>query len=75
MVARLRRPTSRVSTIGVAKLIQTVCPECQADVELEDDAVIGEITPCVECGLELEVTGIDPLTVAPAPEIEEDWGE
>ncbi len=56
-------------------MIQTVCPECQADVELEDDAVIGEITPCVECGLELEVTGIDPLTVAPAPEIEEDWGE
>ncbi len=57
-------------------MIETVsCPECQADIEVEDDVVIGEITPCAECGLELEITGTDPVTVEPAPEIEEDWGE
>ena len=34
-----------------------------------------EIVQCPECGVDLEVTGIDPITLAPAPEEEEDWGE
>ncbi len=55
--------------------VQTKCPECSADLEVADDVVIGEILPCGECGLELEVTGVDPITVELAPEIEEDWGE
>jgi alpha-aminoadipate carrier protein LysW len=37
--------------------------------------VVGEILPCAECSAELEVTGLAPLTVAVAPEVEEDWGE
>lgn len=56
--------------------MQTVpCPECDAGLEIPADAVIGEIVPCPECGVEFEVTGTDPFTVEPAPEIEEDWGE
>ncbi len=50
------------------------CPECEAQWSagaLEK----GEILPCPECGAELEVTGLDPLTLALAPEEEEDWGE
>ena len=35
----------------------------------------GEVVPCGDCGIELEVVGIDPLTVEQAPEVEEDWGE
>jgi alpha-aminoadipate/glutamate carrier protein LysW len=52
-----------------------VCPECAADVSLCDDAVVGEIVQCPDCGVELEVTNLDPVEVALAPEEEEDWGE
>ena len=30
---------------------------------------------CPDCGAELEITSLDPLTVELAPEVEEDWGE
>ncbi len=51
------------------------CPECGADVTLPDDAVDGEIIQCEECGVDLEVLGLNPPTVDLAPEEEEDWGE
>ncbi|MGI5917821.1 MAG: lysine biosynthesis protein LysW [Anaerolineae bacterium] len=51
-----------------------VCPECAAEIEL-DDVMLGEIIDCPDCGVELEVVGLDPLDVALAPEEEEDWGE
>ena len=54
---------------------QAKCPECDADVTLGDDVVQGEITQCPDCSVELEVTSLDPLTLEPAPEEEEDWGE
>ncbi len=50
------------------------CPECYADVKL-DDVMENEVVQCTECGLDLEVTALDPLTLEPAPEEEEDWGE
>ncbi len=37
--------------------------------------MIGEIIECPECGMELEVIEVDPLTLELAPEVEEDWGE
>ena len=52
-----------------------VCPECHADVRVEDDAVVGEIVVCDDCGAELEVIGLSPVTLQTAPEVEEDWGE
>jgi alpha-aminoadipate carrier protein LysW len=51
------------------------CPECAAQVQLLDDAVVGEIVQCAECGLDLEAIQADPWKLAPAPEEEEDWGE
>ncbi len=51
------------------------CCECNADIELKDDVVIGEITQCPDCGVDLEVTATSPAAVELAPEIEEDWGE
>jgi alpha-aminoadipate carrier protein LysW len=30
---------------------------------------------CPECTVALEVVGLDPLVLALAPEVEEDWGE
>jgi len=51
------------------------CPECAADLALAADVEEGEIVVCPDCGAELEVMSLDPLTVDLAPEVEEDWGE
>lgn len=50
------------------------CPECTQAIDLEDP-LLGELIDCPGCQAELEVRGIDPLQLAPAPEIMEDWGE
>jgi alpha-aminoadipate carrier protein LysW len=50
------------------------CPECDAEIEL-DDVMQGEIVVCPDCGVDLEVTGLHPLTLELAPMEEEDWGE
>jgi alpha-aminoadipate carrier protein LysW len=36
---------------------------------------LSEITNCPDCSVELEVISLEPLKIAAAPEIEEDWGE
>jgi alpha-aminoadipate carrier protein LysW len=51
------------------------CIECGAELNLEPDVELGEIVVCPDCGLELEVMSLDPLTLDLAPEVEEDWGE
>jgi len=51
------------------------CPECAAELILDDDVEAGEIIVCPDCGVELEVVSVDPVAVEPAPEVEEDWGE
>lgn len=51
-----------------------MCPECAAEIKMED-ALEGEIVDCPECGVELEVVGLEPLSFEMAPEEEEDWGE
>ncbi len=50
------------------------CPECFATVPLTN-VMQHEIVQCPECGVDLEVIGLEPLTLALAPEEEEDWGE
>jgi alpha-aminoadipate carrier protein LysW len=54
---------------------QAECPECAAEITLPADAVEGEIIPCPDCGVELEVVSLTPPTLELAPEEEEDWGE
>jgi alpha-aminoadipate carrier protein LysW len=51
------------------------CPECSAQLDIADDVEVGEILVCPDCGVELEVLSVDPLSVDLAPEVEEDWGE
>jgi alpha-aminoadipate/glutamate carrier protein LysW len=50
------------------------CPECDALIELQDP-MKGEIVVCPDCGLDLEVTALDPLKLEAAPMEAEDWGE
>ncbi len=52
----------------------THCPECEAEITAQD-LIVGEIIFCPDCSAELEVLALQPLAVALAPEVEEDWGE
>lgn len=51
------------------------CPECDAQVTLGAKVLAGEIIVCLECTAELEVISLDPVELALAPPIAEDWGE
>lgn len=51
------------------------CPECDANVLVPADVMQNELLACLDCGSELEVVSLDPLTLELAPEVEEDWGE
>jgi alpha-aminoadipate carrier protein LysW len=55
--------------------IMVECLECAAELELAADLEEGEILVCPDCGVELEVMSLDPITLELAPEVEEDWGE
>jgi alpha-aminoadipate/glutamate carrier protein LysW len=52
-----------------------ICPECEGEVVIPAEAQTGEILVCPDCGIELELTGLDPVTLSLAPVEAEDWGE
>ncbi|HFB67386.1 MAG TPA: lysine biosynthesis protein LysW [Calditrichae bacterium] len=51
------------------------CPICDAEIQLGNDIIEGELIVCEECGSELEIVSLDPLRLEEAPQEEEDWGE
>jgi alpha-aminoadipate/glutamate carrier protein LysW len=51
------------------------CPECAAQVTLDAGTEVGEIIVCPDCGVDLEVTVLEPAAVQLAPMEQEDWGE
>ena len=51
------------------------CPECGGTISFKSAPVLHELVRCPDCGAELEVTVLDPMTLALAPTEEEDWGE
>lgn len=51
------------------------CPECDAELALEVSTEVGEIIVCPDCGVDLEITSLDPASVEIAPMEQEDWGE
>jgi len=55
-------------------IVTANCPECDAQITLEN-VVQGEIIVCSDCGVDLEVTSLNPATLELAPMEEEDWGE
>jgi alpha-aminoadipate carrier protein LysW len=57
------------------KMSTIACPECGGELEVTGVSIIGEIIQCPDCGVELEATSLEPLTIALAAEVEEDWGE
>jgi alpha-aminoadipate carrier protein LysW len=53
------------------------CSECEAEIEIPEDVIPGEIVSCPDCGLEFEVQEVkgDCLVLQAAEKIGEDWGE
>ena len=51
------------------------CPECNAAVPVATNARVTSIVVCPACQLELEIISVQPIELAIAPEIEEDFGE
>ena len=48
------------------------CPECQAEIHVDEDVDKGEIIHCEECEASLEVVGLDPIELDLAPEDEDE---
>lgn len=38
-----------------------VCPECEAEIHVDDDLDKGDALRCAECDSRLEVVGLDPV--------------
>ena len=55
--------------------MQAECIECGALLDIPADVMQGEILPCTDCGTDLEVVSLEPLTLDLAPLEMEDWGE
>ena len=53
------------------------CPDCDADIDVPQDAAKGEILSCPGCGLELEVKHINSgcIDLQELTLEGEDWGE
>jgi len=37
-----------------------ICVECEGNVDVADDVIVGEILECPDCGVELEITAVSP---------------
>ncbi len=53
------------------------CPECDAKLKIPDDARVGEIVSCPDCGTDFEIASKDGATcqLKDAEKVGEDWGE
>ncbi len=52
---------SLLNFVGGKEVPTGTCPECDADVHVDTDTDKGESVSCEECGVELEVVGLDPV--------------
>lgn len=39
----------------------TICPECDEEVYVDAESEQGDIVSCDECGVDLEIVGLDPI--------------
>jgi alpha-aminoadipate carrier protein LysW len=52
------------------------CPECDSEVQVDEESDKGDVVDCPDCGTTLEVVGLDPIELDVATEEEEeDWVE
>ena len=48
------------------------CPEWEAEVRVDTDVDKGEIVDCDDCGLQLEIVGLDPVELDIVEEEDDD---
>jgi alpha-aminoadipate carrier protein LysW len=58
----------------MSNIITANCPECDAEIDL-NGVVVNEILACPDCGVDLEITSLEPPVLELAPMEAEDWGE
>ena len=59
------------------------CPECDADLNIPEDAAVGEIVSCSDCGSDYEISKkfsdaaglVSQFEIKEAETVGEDWGE
>ncbi len=53
------------------------CPECDATIKIPDDASVGEIISCPDCGADFEIASKNGSVceLKHAEKVGEDWGE
>src|SRR6185295_428217 len=61
IIALLRMYRCLAKSFGGKEVPTGTCPECDADVHVDTDTDKGESVSCEECGVELEVVGLDPV--------------
>lgn len=42
--------------------IKIVCPDCQTEIVKPEGMMVGDILECQECGTEVEMTSLEPLS-------------
>ncbi len=55
------RASNSKTSLEVEEVPTGTCPECDADVHVDLDVDKGETVDCEECGVQLEVVGLDPV--------------
>ena len=53
------------------------CPECDAKLNIPEDAAVGEIVSCPDCGADYEISKKEGsnIELKQAESVGEDWGE
>jgi alpha-aminoadipate/glutamate carrier protein LysW len=67
--------SAAVPATGFVSPLSIACPECGTEISVSEQPAICDLLTCALCAVEFEVVGLDPIDLALAPEIEEDWGE
>jgi alpha-aminoadipate carrier protein LysW len=70
------RLQTRRTTTPAARRNMATCPECDADIEVDEfDVDKGDLISCPECGSNLEVSSLAPLELESADDDDEDDDE
>jgi alpha-aminoadipate carrier protein LysW len=57
--------------------MKTECQDCGGEINIPDDAMVGEVITCPDCGadFEIESNSKGKVVLKPAETLGEDWGE
>ncbi len=57
--------------------MKTECKDCGSEITVTNDAMVGEIITCPDCGADFEIVSKkeDTIEIKPAESVGEDWGQ